>query len=101
MKTRTLSRIHGTQAATIFSRGKLSGTALAPVDFEADAGFSVSFPLSFQILFGCQNLRRTSSATMEQIEATISTSHGPWKFETRYCGMAKATPATSAAGQTS
>ena len=31
----------------------------------------------------------------------MSTSHGPWKFETTYCGIAKATPATSTAGQTS
>ena len=31
----------------------------------------------------------------------MSTSHGPWKFETRYCGTAKVTPATRSAGHTS
>ena len=30
----------------------------------------------------------------------MSTSHGPWKFETRNCGTAKASPAVSAAGHT-
>ena len=33
--------------------------------------------------------------------ATTSTSQGPWKLETRYCGIANVTPATSTAGQTS
>ena len=33
--------------------------------------------------------------------ATMSTSQGPWKLETRYCGSAKEAPATSSAGQTS
>ena len=31
----------------------------------------------------------------------MSTSQGPWKFETRYCGIAKETPATRIGGQTS
>ena len=38
---------------------------------------------------------------MEQIAATTSTSHGPWKLATRNCGTAKATPATRIAGQIS
>ena len=33
--------------------------------------------------------------------ATTSTSHGPWKFDTRNCGIAKLTPATRIAGQIS
>lgn len=38
---------------------------------------------------------------MEQAPDTLSTSQGPWKFETRNCGTAKDTPAVAAAGQTS
>ena len=30
----------------------------------------------------------------------MSTSHGPWKFDTRNCGTAKLTPAVRHAGQT-
>src|ERR1017187_7718978 len=37
---------------------------------------------------------------MEQAPAVISTSHGPWKFDTRNGATEKASPATSAAGQT-
>ena len=32
--------------------------------------------------------------TIEIIAPSMSTSHGPWKLETRYCGTANATPAT-------
>ena len=38
---------------------------------------------------------------METMAATTSTSQGPWKLETRYCGTAKAMPATRRAGNTS
>src|SRR3954465_10958845 len=37
----------------------------------------------------------------ERALAAKSTSHGPWKFETRYCGTANDRPATRSAGQTS
>src|SRR6185369_6588301 len=54
-----------------------------------------------QISFGCQILRNSASAPIDEIAATTSTSHGPWKFETRNCGTANATPATRMAGQIS
>ena len=38
---------------------------------------------------------------IEAMAATMSTSQGPWKLETRYCGTAKVTPATRSAGQIS
>ena len=43
----------------------------------------------------------SATAAIETIAAMMSTSHGPWKFETRNCGTAKKTPATRIAGQTS
>ena len=39
------------------------------------------------------------SEPIEASDATTSTSHGPWKLETRNCGTAKLTPATRIAGQ--
>ena len=38
---------------------------------------------------GCQTLRKQRQAAIETSAATTSTSHGPWKFETRNCGTAK------------
>src|SRR6266568_6291778 len=49
---------------------------------------------------GRQNLSNKTVAAMEQTEATISTSQGPWKLEIRNCGTANAMPAVSAAGHT-
>jgi len=49
---------------------------------------------------GRQTRIRPTSAAMEQAPEEIPTSQGPWKFDTRNCGTAKASPATSAAGQT-
>ena len=49
---------------------------------------------------GRQTRIRPTSAAMEQPPEATPTSHGPWKFDTKNCGTAKATPATSAAGQT-
>ena len=51
--------------------------------------------------FGCQTRRNSASEAIETMAATMSTSQGPWKLETRYCGTAKVTPATRSAGQTS
>ena len=56
---------------------------------------------TLQIFFGCQNFRNNASAPIEQIAAVTSTNHGPWKFETRNCGIAKHAPATRIAGQIS
>ena len=50
---------------------------------------------------GCQKRRNTTRQAIDTIAATTSTSHGPWKFETRNCGTAKLTPATRIAGQIS
>src|ERR1700686_2788244 len=36
-----------------------------------------------QMRFGCQNLRNVASDAIEPIAATTSTSHGPWKLDTR------------------
>src|SRR3546814_515907 len=58
-------------------------------------------PVEVQIRFGCHRRRKPASASIEQIAATTSTSQGPWKFETRYCGIAKERPATRSAGHTS
>ena len=50
---------------------------------------------------GRQTLRNSASEAMETMAATMSTSHGPWKFDTAYCGIAKERPATRIGGQTS
>src|SRR5258708_1741267 len=50
--------------------------------------------------FGRQHFNNPKTASMELIDATISTSHGPCRLATRHWGTANATPATSAAGQT-
>src|SRR4051812_18917466 len=52
-----------------------------------------------QMVFGRQTLKKRTRHTIDTIAATISTSHGPWKLDTRNCGTAKATPATRIAGQ--
>src|SRR5438874_813090 len=53
------------------------------------------------LAFSCDRQKRssTTSPAIEQRDATMSTSHGPWKFETRNCGTAKQIPADKAAGQ--
>jgi len=48
---------------------------------------------------GFHLVRNQASTTMEIMAESMSTSHGPWKFEIRNCGMAKLTPATRMAGQ--
>ncbi len=62
---------------------------------------SPSLPVDVQMRRGCQKRRNAASAAMEQMAAITSTSHGPWKLDTTYCGTANETPATSSAGQTS
>src|SRR6476660_3187761 len=48
-----------------------------------------------------QTRRNAVRQTIDVTAAMMSTSHGPWKLETRNCGTANATPATSSAGQIS
>ena len=48
---------------------------------------------------GCQTRRKSTSAAIEAIEATTSTSHGPCRLETRNCSAANGTPAMRIAGQ--
>ena len=50
---------------------------------------------------GRQTRRKPASDVIDTTDATMSTSHGPWKFDTRNCGTANDTPATSTAGHTS
>src|SRR6266481_1275176 len=54
-----------------------------------------------QMRFGCQNFKNVASEAIETIAATTSTNHGPWKLDTRNCGIAKHAPATKMAGQIS
>src|SRR4051794_34809037 len=46
-------------------------------------------------------IRYHAKHIIEQADAMMSTSHGPWKFETRYCGTANDTPATSSGAHNS
>jgi hypothetical protein len=70
-------------------------TAAAP---RLDAG-AASRSNDVQIFSGCHSLRNNASEAIEISEAITSTSQGPWKLDTRNCGIAKLTPATRMAGQ--
>src|SRR6266404_4092996 len=89
----TLNRIHGIQAAAMFS------VPIGSLGVSSMDGGSV-LGSSFHLSFGCQTLSKAAVAAMEETEATTSTNHGPWRFEIKNCGIAKAKPAVSAAGQT-
>src|SRR5688572_4649617 len=81
--------IQGSQARSTRARAGFAGadaSAASPSSRQTDAGF--------------QTLRNAASAAIDATAATTSTSHGPWKLETRNCGTAKASPATRIAGQT-
>src|ERR1043166_6561886 len=54
-----------------------------------------------QILFGFHTFKNPASAASETKDAATSTNHGPCRLETKNCGTAKATPATSIDGQIS
>src|SRR4029079_6746484 len=85
--TSTLRISHGVHArSTSADEGRTATVA---------SGTSVS---RRQTLAGFHTLRNAASAAIDVTAATTSTSHGPWKFETRNCGTAKATPATRLAG---
>ena len=104
-KTKTLRMIQGIQALITWPRVywaarrscSVSWTTCAPTGWAAC--MELSRVVDSQSSFGLQPRRNRVSAAMETIAATTSTSQGPWKFDTRNCGSAKATPATSRAGQ--
>src|SRR6266540_736079 len=115
MNTSKLNNTHGTQARMTWERDveeagsrTAAGAGSGAFPFVARADKAVRGPLTasapasvaVQLSRGRQHFKRMPSAAIEHMEAMMSTSHGPWKFETRNCGMAKATPAVSAAGQT-
>src|SRR5437667_3006555 len=94
MKTITLSNIQGIQAWS----GAFGETADDSSGLSRDTLAGVpAFRLTSR---GCQKRSSVTSPAIEVSEETMSTSHGPWKFDTRNCGMAKQSPAVSAAGQT-
>ena len=49
--------------------------------------------------FGCQHAKKQRERRHGHDGRDTSTSHGPWKLETRNCGIANDTPATRMAGQ--
>src|SRR5690242_6425581 len=108
MKTTMLRTIQGSQGRSM-SEARPSGRATSLGDLsDSRARSAPSVALTkgwafdtLQIFLGCQNFRNKASAPIEQIADATSTSHGPWKFETRNCGIAKHAPATRIAGQIS
>src|SRR5204863_1567230 len=95
--TSTLSTSQGVHAARIragvgWRIGGEASETLAP-ESDSRSGWA-------QSCLGFQNRSNKVVAPMEQIEATMSTSHGPCRFEIRNCGNANETPAVKAAGHT-
>ena len=103
-KTKTDRITQGSQARNTWPR--LRGAAAAPTEPGTGAGGASSVRgssvrlVDSQSSFGCQTRRKPARQTIETMAATTSTSQGPWKLDTRYCGTAKARPLTSTAGQT-
>lgn len=98
-KTNTVRMTQGVQALTTAARGctvgLTAGLASPP---------SCSWPrrdTEVQMRRGCHTRRKPTSATIEHIAAITSTSSGPMKLLTRYCGIAKDRPVTRMAGQIS
>ena len=54
-----------------------------------------------QTFFGCHTRRKATKLSIETTAAMMSTSSGPMKLDTRYCGIAKDRPVTRMAGQIS
>ncbi|MCY1520113.1 hypothetical protein D9M68_548840 [compost metagenome] len=50
---------------------------------------------------GCHTRRNSTRLAIDTMAAMMSTSSGPMKFDTRYCGIANDTPVTRMAGQIS
>src|ERR1041385_8263792 len=98
MNTTRLRMIQGSQARRIADR------ELRTADCECRSTESPSLltPDScLHMVFGFQTFRNPASAASETKDAATSTNHGPCRFETKNCGTANATPATSIAGQIS
>ena len=93
--TRIESRIQGIQA---FSARRLPMTGLALASARRAASVSCA---KFQVVRGCQNFNRTTSASMDTSDPAISTTHGPCRLLTRNWVMPKLTPAVRQAGHTS
>ena len=99
MKTKTVRMAQGVQARITSARGcwvTARGAWASPPLF--------SWPLSEverQMVLGCHMRRKPTVQTMETMAAMMSTSSGPMKLDTRYCGMAKDTPVTKMMGQIS
>src|SRR5262245_40603613 len=75
--TSTLRIAHGVHALITCARLYFSVTAIAPALRKTCGAASASRVVLVQTFFGCQILRNSASAPMEQIAAITSTSHGP------------------------
>src|SRR6266542_5003286 len=91
-----VSRIHGVHARR---SAAFSQAGSDPSRFRVSSASGTAGEMPAQLSFGLQNFSSTTSATMDETDAIMSTSIGPMRFETRNCGTANATPATSAASQ--
>ena len=103
MKTNTVRITHGSQACT-----RVILPLVAVVASRASAAASGSTrelssrlrrAVEVQIVLGFHTFRNSVSVPIDTSAAITSTSHGPWKFDTRNCGIANDTPATRIAGQ--
>src|SRR5215831_21369475 len=93
--------IHGSSA--LHSSDWVSGVLSSGVVFSICAADS-SWPRSSgdnQSCFGCHTFRNRISAPIEISDAPMSTIQGLMKLEITNCGIAKETPVTRIAGQTS
>src|SRR5712692_474344 len=83
-KTTTLRMIQGSQAR-IVSEARASGRASLEGGVAGSSAISSARDAlpdgrasdTRQILFGCQNLKKSASEAIETIAATTSTNHGP------------------------
>src|ERR1700741_5484137 len=91
--TRTDSVTHGVQARTTsavpWPWSEVSALASATT---LDSCPAAPKAAEVQMYGGCQTFRNSACAIIEAIDATTSTSHGPWEVETRTGGRAKAAP---------
>ncbi len=103
MNTNTVRMTHGNHACT-----RVILPLVAVVVSRASAAASGSTrelssrlrrAVEVQIVLGFHTFRNSVSVPIDTSAAITSTSHGPWKFDTRNCGIANDTPATRIAGQ--
>src|SRR6202035_881727 len=72
----------------------------SPLAFaESGLKFGSGRVIASHMVRGCQTRKKRVNATIEVMEAMMSTSQGPWSVETRNWGTAKQTPVTRMAGQ--